>query len=297
MAQSFITRDGLSLDVFHSPAENVTWQGSTDFTFQPTAFALIHGKNEAILVDAPATVKASKELADWISLIAPGKKLTLYVTHGHGDHYFGITTLRERFPDIRLRATAGVVEHMREQLESPIWDLWQGLFPAGQLPHEGLIKDSFDLVDEIDATGQFTLEERHVFQVIDVGEGDTYNSTVLFVPKLSLVIGGDVIYGQCFQLFFHSSSVELQDKWIDSLSQIAALKPQIVVPAHMLPDEGYGVEHISQTAEYIKRWRTIVPKASSWEELEVLVRKEFPKRGGSTWVLRCSCQLPFNAAF
>ena len=52
-------------------------------------------------------------VADWVS--TTGKNLTtVYVTHGHGDHWFGRGAVRERFPGVLAVATPAVVEGMRK---------------------------------------------------------------------------------------------------------------------------------------------------------------------------------------
>jgi glyoxylase-like metal-dependent hydrolase (beta-lactamase superfamily II) len=56
--------------------------------FQAIASTLIYGKQDAVLVDAFMTVKQADALVDWVA--ASGKNLTtIYITHGHGDHWFG----------------------------------------------------------------------------------------------------------------------------------------------------------------------------------------------------------------
>src|SRR5690348_2938646 len=65
--------------------------------FQAIASTLIYGKQDAVLVDAYMTIKQTDALVDWVA--ASGKNLTtIYITHGHGDHWFGIGALLERFP-------------------------------------------------------------------------------------------------------------------------------------------------------------------------------------------------------
>ena len=58
---------------------------------------LISGERDAVLVDTFLTTEQSRRLMDWV--VASGKNLTtIYVTHGHGDHFFGLAPLLERFP-------------------------------------------------------------------------------------------------------------------------------------------------------------------------------------------------------
>jgi len=61
-----------------------------------------------VLVDAYMTTKQANTLADWVA--SKGKHLTtIYITHGHGDHWFGVGTILERFPNARVVATPNTV--------------------------------------------------------------------------------------------------------------------------------------------------------------------------------------------
>src|SRR6266852_4605027 len=70
--------------------------GTKQMMWSPISSTLISGKRDAVLVDTFITVEQADILVDWIA--ASGKNLTtIYVTHGHGDHFFGIGALLERF--------------------------------------------------------------------------------------------------------------------------------------------------------------------------------------------------------
>jgi glyoxylase-like metal-dependent hydrolase (beta-lactamase superfamily II) len=59
-------------------------------------------------------VQHSKELLGWVA--ESGKNLTsIYVTHAHGDHFFGLKFLLDRFPNARAFATASVVAAMQRR--------------------------------------------------------------------------------------------------------------------------------------------------------------------------------------
>jgi glyoxylase-like metal-dependent hydrolase (beta-lactamase superfamily II) len=62
------------------------------------------GERDAVLVDTFFTVDQGDALVDWVA--ASGKNLTtIYITHGHGDHFFGIGALLDRFPKARALTT------------------------------------------------------------------------------------------------------------------------------------------------------------------------------------------------
>ncbi len=100
--------------------------------FSPISSTLIYGKRDAVLVDTFMTVDQNDVLADWIK--GSGKNLTaIYVTHGHGDHWFGIGGLLERFPGARAVASPAVINMMKEQSPEVLKSWWQARLP-GQIP-------------------------------------------------------------------------------------------------------------------------------------------------------------------
>jgi glyoxylase-like metal-dependent hydrolase (beta-lactamase superfamily II) len=88
--------------------------GKEQWMWVPTSATLISGQRDVVLVDALLTVEQARALGDWVA--ASGKHLTtIYVTHGHGDHFFGIAALQHRFPDARAVATPDVMRVMQQQ--------------------------------------------------------------------------------------------------------------------------------------------------------------------------------------
>lgn len=75
---------------------------------------LIYGVRDAVLVDTQLTIDQNRALAAWIA--KSGKNLTtIYITHGHGDHFFGIAELKRFFPHARAVATPNVPKVMHRQ--------------------------------------------------------------------------------------------------------------------------------------------------------------------------------------
>src|SRR6201981_204089 len=133
----------LGWDVFVTPGIPIVTRdlppGVTQAYFQAMASTLIYGSRDAVLVDAFMTVKQANALADWVA--SKGKNLTtIYITHGHGDHWFGIGTLLERFPNATAVATPEVVKVMRQHASPDVLKIWKSAFPD-QVPDRLVIAE------------------------------------------------------------------------------------------------------------------------------------------------------------
>src|SRR5260370_38952118 len=88
--------------------------GEKQRPWPPISSTLISGERDAVLSDTPITAEQRRALTNWVA--ARGKTLTtIYATHGHGDHFFGASTVLERFPGARFIARPEVIKVMREQ--------------------------------------------------------------------------------------------------------------------------------------------------------------------------------------
>lgn len=88
----------------------------------PVTSSLIEGPNEVLLVDAQIEKNNAEQLVKMIR--DTGKKLTtVYISHKDPDFYFGLSTIREAFPDVKIVATPATVEEIKAtiQLKSDYW--------------------------------------------------------------------------------------------------------------------------------------------------------------------------------
>jgi glyoxylase-like metal-dependent hydrolase (beta-lactamase superfamily II) len=127
---------------------------------------------------------------------------TIYVTHGHIDHFAGLSVLQQRFPGARAIATPESVELMRAQAAAqPLFrKWWPGRRPAAITLPEPYDKEAFTL-------------EGHELRIIRQGRTDAPDSTSLHVPAIDLVVGGDVLYNQC-HMYVGDTTPESRENWI-----------------------------------------------------------------------------------
>jgi glyoxylase-like metal-dependent hydrolase (beta-lactamase superfamily II) len=230
----------------------------------PISATLISGERDAVLVDPLMTIAQARVLADWVA--ASGKRLTtVYVTHGHGDHFFGLGSILARFPAARGLATPGVVEVMnqqasRESLASFYEKQLPRQIPDGIRVAEPLCGDRIDL-------------EGHELVVIEVGHADTDASTCLWVPEIALVVAGDVAYNRV-HLHLGESDARGRSEWIKALDTIEALEPRAVIAGHKQPQRPDSPSVIDETRGYIQEFdRTVAGAPTSQAAYEKMVAR------------------------
>jgi glyoxylase-like metal-dependent hydrolase (beta-lactamase superfamily II) len=85
-----ITSSTLGVNAFAAPGTVMVGERPKPFGeplgFDPMTSTLIFGEYDAVLVDAMTTVAEPEALADWVALHSRNLE-TIYITHGHFDHF------------------------------------------------------------------------------------------------------------------------------------------------------------------------------------------------------------------
>src|SRR5712692_11738146 len=233
MSKTTAKDEPLKWEVFVTPgipiASTSRPAGVQETHFQAMASTLIYGQRDAVLVDAFMTVEQAGALADWIA--SKNKNLTtIYITHGHGDHWFGVGTILKRFPNARVVATPNTIKVMQGNASPQGLAAWAAGFPA-QIP-ENLV-----MAEELEGN-VIELEGRELV-VVELGHTDTDHTTCLHVPSIGLVVAGDAAYNDV-HLYFVESTAEQRQEWLAALDKIESLNPRAVVASHKRPENEDG---------------------------------------------------------
>lgn len=231
----------LAYDVFinRAPPQDGVLPNGEPKLFSPQASTLIYGREDAVLVDTPMTAAQALMLGDWVA--AKGRNLTdIFITHGHGDHWFSAGLLAERF-GARVVAAPGTIAQMHVAVATRplLWDkVYEGIPPttvtAVAVPDSRLTLEGHDLV------------------IVEVGAADSADSTVLHVPDLELVVAGDVIYNGVHMYLAQPAIVGGFEPWREAIDTVTTLKPRHIVAGHQndrLDDD--AARTIAETRQYL----------------------------------------------
>jgi glyoxylase-like metal-dependent hydrolase (beta-lactamase superfamily II) len=249
--------------------------GSTRM-WSPITSTLIMGRRDAVLIDPPLTTTQAAEVGDWVAGL--GRELRqIYITHGHGDHWFGAIPLLQRFPGVTVLATEGTAKLMGAQNDPKFRaDFWDRVFP-GQIPAGEL---DVTIVDE----RGFELDGVALVPV-EVGHTDTDATTMLHVPEISLLVAGDVVYNGVHLYLTESGGVTGIDEWLTALDSAETLNPAMVIAGHKDPHAFDNPTQIQATRRYLTDARRLLQSSESAEMFYEEMLRLHPNRlnPGALW--------------
>jgi len=270
----------LTWDVFLSPiipaiAIDLA-PGEKERPWPPISSTLISGERDAVLVDTPITIEQARALANWIA--ASGKNLTtVYATHGHGDHFFGTSSVLERFPRARFVARPEVIKVMRQQASpESLATFWNPRFP-------GQISSQLAIAEEL--SGNIITLEGHDLVSVPLGFTDTTSTTCLHVPSIGLIVAGDAAYNGDHLHLSESPDQQKRQEWIAALDKMESLKPRAVIAGHKRVGNDDSPLIIGETRKYIRDFERLAKQTTTARELYDEMVKLYPHwiNRGALW--------------
>jgi glyoxylase-like metal-dependent hydrolase (beta-lactamase superfamily II) len=239
------------------------------FTASPQGFlvnsALVSGEKDAILIDGQLTLSDAHRLAGGI-LDSKKNLTTIYVTHWHPDHYFGLVVLHQAFPKAKIVAQKETVAEIKKTWQAKVKQ-WQPMF-GDNLPTKPIIPAPL-------AGNTLTLEGQ-TLEIHGPVQGDAATNSYVWIPSAKAVVTGDIVYQGVYS-WTAETTPESRSAWLKTLDELQALSPAIVVAGHKDPKLKDDVSGITATRAYLKDFDAAVAASKSAEELEAKMKAKYPK--------------------
>jgi glyoxylase-like metal-dependent hydrolase (beta-lactamase superfamily II) len=241
-----------------------TGRGQTGYDVNST---LISGEKDALLIDAQFSLPDAHRLA---AMILESRKnlTTIYITHPHPDHLFGLAVLKQAFPNARILALPQTVAGTRTG-----WPNRQKFWVA---TYGNLIPGPDPVVPEELTEPYLTLEGEQFPVTGPVAGSDGGGNSFVYIPSLKAVVTGDIVFDHAY---FGVQRDKARADWSATIDQILALKPQIVVPGHEGPGATRNQASIAFMKKYVADWDANVAKSKNADEMRKRVLKQYPGLG------------------
>lgn len=214
---------------------------------------ILMGEQNAVLIDAQFTMPAATQLADIIA--ATGRTLeTIVITHGHPDHYLGLETFAERFPEARVVAHPDVRAVIEERAQASL-DHFRSTSPEGVFASRSILPEA--------------LRDDHIFlegeriNILEPMQGDTPLITPVHVPTLDLLVAADIVFADTHVWTEENTDVAALDAWRASLDTLEAIGATTIIPGHQLEGSTHDASNIAHTRDYLDQWQAALASTST----------------------------------
>ncbi|MEZ0236581.1 MAG: hypothetical protein ACAH06_00820 [Methylophilaceae bacterium] len=230
---------------------------------------LISGASEAVLIDGGFTLPDGKALAEAIK--ASGKKLTtIYISQSDPDYYFSLGPIKAAFPEAKVIAASATITAIKGNVNKKL-ATW-----GPQLKENGPQALADIVMPEAADSRSLALEG----QAIEVVDADGMNNRrYIWVPSLNAIFGGVLLFSGVHVWTADTQGADARAAWVKTLDAMAARKPALVVPGHMVPGAAPDAMAIRYTRDYLVAFEEELAKAADSAALIAAMTKRYPNAG------------------
>jgi glyoxylase-like metal-dependent hydrolase (beta-lactamase superfamily II) len=256
----------LTLAALAAPAAAETKLTTTVYTGSQGGFlvdsTLVAGEKEAILIDGQFTLSDAHRL---VAMILESKKTltTVYVTHSHPDHYFGLNVIKQAFPNVKVIATPETVKEIKAT--------WAGKVKQWAPMYGDLITKK-PIIPTVLKGNTLTLEGQTL--EIKQGTGDEAVETYVWIPSIKTVVAGDIVF-RGVHPWTAEGKADGRKAWVKTLDEIAALKPDVVIAGHKDAKAKDDVAGVKWTRDYLEAFDAAVASSKTPDEVKAKLQKQY----------------------
>jgi glyoxylase-like metal-dependent hydrolase (beta-lactamase superfamily II) len=228
---------------------------------------MIIGERDILLIDPQFSLSEAHKVA--AGILETKKRLaTIYSTHAHPDHLFGLAVLKQAFPEAKIVALPATVNAAKTG-----WPARQKFwFPV----YGNNIPGPEPVLPEELAAPALTLEGEEFPITGGVQGADGPGNSFVSIPSLKAVVTGDIVFDH---VYFGVPRDQARENWQKTIDQITALKPAVVIPGHEGPGATRDMRAIEWMKRYMTDWDANVARSKNAAEMRERVLKQYPGLG------------------
>jgi len=230
------------------------------------ASVIVTGKTDAVLIDAQWTLSnAHRVIAE---ILETGKYLkTIYITHAHPDHYFGLGTIAEAFPEAWVVALPPVASVINKQFFGKI-EHWEKVIGVINVPRKTAKIESL--------TENYLELEGERIEIIPEVMGDMKYNTVIWIPSIKTLFGSDVLFNQAHP-FTCELTAEERQQWIRDIDRLEKMNAEVIIPGHQKPGMPFDSSSFDFTKEYLVATEEELARTKDVASFYYAMVKRFPE--------------------
>lgn len=236
--------------------------GAASFNINST---LVYGEKEAMVIDAGFTRADALRIA--ANVLDSGKQLTtIYVSQADPDYYFGVETLKEVFPQADVVTTPAVLEKLQSKLAGKV-AFW-GPKMGANAPRKPVVPRALE-GNTLTLEGQ-TIEIRGT-------QGPLAHRPYAWIPSIKAIVGNIGVFGNMHVWTADTQTPALRAAWVAQLDEMAALKPELVIPGHMKAGSAVDASAIGFTKDYLQTFEKNLAANKTSATLIGAMKQSYPQ--------------------
>lgn len=224
----------------HGPDQLSTRVFFSDESGFAVASVIVMGKTDAALLDTQWSLSNGHRVA--AEILESGKHLkTIYISHAHPDHYFGLGPIAEAFPEARVVALPAVASTINKQMFGKI-DHWRNIIGPTNVPTKAVNIEPL-------SHNYFELEGKRI-EILPEIMGDLKYNTVVWIPSIKTLYGSDVLFNEAHP-FTCEITAEERRQWYKDIEKLEKMGAEVVIPGHQKPGMPFNNSSFTYTKEYL----------------------------------------------
>ncbi|MEG9476724.1 MBL fold metallo-hydrolase [Mannheimia indoligenes] len=231
------------------------------FSVQST---LVMGEKEAILIDSGFTRADAMRIA--ANILDSKKTLsTILISNADPDYYFGVATLKEIFPNVKVVASPAVLEKIESKVETKL-SVWS--------PRMGENAPKNVVLPEVMKETVLTLDGEKI--ELRGTTGELAHRPYVWIPSLKTIAGNVGVFNDMHLWLADTQTVQSRQAWLAQLDEMIALNPENIVAGHSFKGKASDKTTLEFNKAYLQKYEQVLAESKDSGEVIAKMKQAYP---------------------